>query len=333
MDEQFAMDVYLGHYMKYSHHAICTKPRISFDVYQQCLWLLGSHAAQMDIKELIPEPDLLDSRSLDSIEPQSTSGQTSKRAKSLRFEDARSSSGWKSPMVLQSTRPRTTNSKASVPGPGMYMTHIFAPFPNKSIFPGGSVSCGGTKGWSWGTSHLQNFSKDTLQQTKQSPGPAAHGDNGLGMRRPQIGCGTGQLPGSAVHAHFGAAGRRFSVAHCNGEISCELLSGALATQKERAVLRKGDGKLKLNLSGAMEALPCQEQLAEARRVLDDLLRQESLRLQAPPTGLILTVIKGLKQNFSEGDDAKWIASIEFTIFLMCRIPYSLCLVCASIHLN
>ena len=309
VDEQYAMDVFMQGYKSTGARAggtqgrtLAAVPRIGFDVYQHVLWQIGSHAAKMDMKALIPEADVLDLMGAD--DGAHGEGDAHERVapgspKATRFEVERQASGsttgarWVSPRRLNETRRRTPavpNSKVAVPGPGMYMKHLFSPFPNQSIFPGGHSSRGGTKGWTWGTAEQRQFVKNTLQEIGQSPGPAAYGDNALGMQRAQIGYGKGQLPGAAKHAILGTAERELSVAHATvagmeGGITCELLNGV--PQIRRPMLRKGDRRFAF--SDVSDVLPTQQQLAEARRFLEYMFQQENVRKQAPPASLVRTV--------------------------------------------
>jgi hypothetical protein len=301
VDEQYAVDVFMQVGKSKGARAVGTQPRIGFEVYQRVLWQIGSHAAKMDMKALIPEPEVLDLMSTDggAHGDSGTHGAAPRSPKATRFwgeaEDSGATSGarWMSPRRLNETHGRTPalpNSKVAVPGPGMYMKHLFSPFPNQSIFPGCNSSRGGAKGWTWGTSEQHQFMKDTLQEIGLSPGPAAYGDNALGMHRAQLGYGTGQLPGAATHALLGTAERELSVAHATvagmeGGITCELLNGV--PQIRKPMLRKGDRKF--SFSDVSDVLPTQQQLKEARHFLECMFQAEALRKQAPPPSLVRTV--------------------------------------------
>ena len=298
VDEQFAMNLFLRYYMKAGHKGMGTQPRISFDAYQLCLFHIGSHAADMDNKSLIPDKNFLEVISPDSSPvPESDT-------RAARFDVAEiqlsAPAGWSSPRKLNETRARTASgpcSRLAVPGPGMYVQHLFTPFPNKSIFPGGNRSAGGVRGWTWGTAQQRNFMKDTLQEIGLSPGPAAYGDNNLGMNRAQLAYGKGQLPGGATHAQFGTAERQVSVSHktvagMKGGVTCELLNGV--PQVRKPMLRKGDRKF--SFSDVRDVVPTKQQLKEARHFLEYMFQQERLREKEPPSNLIRTVSFVLSQQ-------------------------------------
>lgn len=290
VDDQYALDVYLKTYMRTGSRGLGTQPCIPFEVYQYCLWQIGAHSAKMDMKHLIAEPGLIDSNCLPTLialeigESRGKPTVDALEATRLELEQEISggSGGWVSPHKMSITRARTAtvpNSKVAVPGPGMYVKHLFSPFPNESIFPGAPKSSGGVRGWTWGSAEQRQFMKVTLQEIGLGPGPAAYGDNDLGMRRQQIGYGTGQLPGSARHAQFGTAERELSVAHATiagmkGGLTCELLNGV--PQARKPMLRKGDRKY------VKDVVPTPQQLKEARNFLEYMFKQENLRKQAPP---------------------------------------------------
>jgi len=292
VDDQFALNIFLKFYLMAGHKGTGAQPRISFDLFQLCLFQIGSHAADMDSKSLIPEREMLEVISPAMSGP--SARQSSARTTRVEItEESSAGAGWSSPRKMNETRARSAavpNSKVAVPGPGMYVKHLFTPFPNKSIFPGGMKSAGGVRGWTWGASQQRNFIKDSLQEIGQSPGPAAYGDNNLGMNRPQIAYGTGRLPGAATHALFGTAERQVSVAHkrvagfhCG--VTGELLNGV--PQVRKPMLRKGDRKF--SFSDVSDVVPTKQQLKEARNFLDYTFQQERLREKPPPSELVRTV--------------------------------------------
>ena len=301
VDEQYALDVFLKHYMRAGSHSIGAQPHISYDVYQHCLWQIGSHAANMDMQHLIPDADLLEvmsppgsrgSTAHAAVETPRATEPTRTRATRLIGEDL-STIAWNSPRKMNVTRARTAtipSAKVAVPGPGMYLKHLFSPFPNASIFPGAHKSSGGTKGWTWGSAEQRQFMKNTLHELGVSPGPAAYGNNDLVMHRAQIGSGTGRLPVAARHAQFGTAERALSVAHATvagmkGGVTCELLNGV--PQIRKPMLRKGSRKY--TFSDVGDVVPTDSQLQEARHFLEYMFQQELLRQKAPPSSLVRTV--------------------------------------------
>jgi hypothetical protein len=299
VDEQHALDVYLKLYHSRGSRNARTLPRIPFHVFQQCLWKIGRHSAMVDV---IPDTELLDPASSPQVHEASQ--------KEIRFDirslaDPRKSlepSNWKSPREINATRPRSAaipNGKVAVPGPDVYVKHLFAPFPNESIFPGATSSKGGTKGWTFrgppacNSTGGHQFMQDTLQEigcAGLSPGPASYGDNNCGMTRAQLGYGTGRLPANAKHAQFGTAERELAVSHVTvstmrGGITCELLQGK--PQLKRPMLRKGDSKMK-NLD---VSTPTQQQLKESRKVLELMFQLDFVRMQPPPSSMVRTVRK------------------------------------------
>ena len=286
VDERFAIHQYLKGYSRTGPHGGGVKARIHFDTFREILWAIGSHAARVDMADVARDHESHRNVSMHATLAQEHDDHTASiscRPKTTRFEAESERPGHSSDGMLR--RPRTSSladEKENSLG--------------KSIFPGCKPSVGGMRGFGMGAGPQRNFMKDTLQQIGGwgHPGPAAYGDHKVGMRRPHLGHGKGQVPGHAKHAHFGTAEQRFAVVHTTAAgmhsgIAAELLSNEMQV-RDGSMLRKDDKRLKLNLSGLgdMSGLPSDGQLRQARLFIEYMLRKEQLRQQPPPADLVRT---------------------------------------------